>query len=382
MVLALGLSVSLLLSGQAQSTNLYPKDIAVILLNEGDVERETSLAVGFKKVEETAPSLLGPPVVPLADVPVAETTNPRLLPTPKQWEVPPFPTLEPALPKDLPPEILAQIQASAAPEGPRAPVFGDVIPYSYEVKAELRPRAQRPSDLLRQKGGDAPVPFSLRRYSTDELGFVQVSLYGGTTSINAEQIYQTLRAAALRREDIQGVGREGFLTRIPAPEPEVAVAEEKPAPEPPAPQEPARPSLGGFDEIAPTGTARPDYVDRGMAESGSAPSFRDVPTRLSDTSRPAPLPAAQVDETASAEDELALEPEEEEALPAGAGGSPLARSDIPGPSMLVLVAYFPDRAAVLEVAVDERICDVEKLFNLARQAQTRLGEVWTEQTQR
>lgn len=381
MVLALGLSVSLLLSGQAQSTNLYPKDIAVILLNEGDVERETSLAVGFKKVEETAPSLLGPPVVPLADVPVAETTNPRLLPTPKQWEVPPFPTLEPALPKDLPPEILAQIQASAAPEGPRAPVFGDVIPYSYEVKAELRPRAQRPSDLLRQKGGDAPVPFSLRRYSTDELGFVQVSLYGGTTSINAEQIYQTLRAAALRREDIQGVGREGFLTRIPAPEPEVAVAEEKPAPEPPA-QAPPRPSLGGFDAIEPTGTARPDYVDRGMAESGSAPSFRDVPTRLSEPSQTAPPGAAPV-KTASAEDELALGPEEEEeALPTGAGASPLARSDIPGPSMLVLVAYFPDRAAVLEVAVDERICDVEKLFNLARQAQTRLGEVWTEQTQR
>ncbi len=381
MVLALGLGVGLLVSGQAQSTNLYPKDLAVTLMSEGDVEKETAVD-GFKKVEDTAePSLLGPPVVPLGDVPVADNQG-RLVPAPKQWEVPPFPSLDPALPKDLPPQIREQMQRDKGPGPAPAPVFGEVAPYDYQVSAELRPRAQRPNDMLRVTGGEAPLPFSARRYTTEAVGFVQVAVYGGTTSIKAEQIYQTLRAAALNREDIQGVGREGFLTRIAAPKEEKPVAAASPEPEPSA--SPAAPSRGGFDAIDVTGPARPDMLDPGMAESASAPSFRGVPTRLDPAAAPKPTSGTPAPAPAndSASDDLAVDEATAASSGVTSGTSPLMRSNIDGPSMLVLVAYFPDRAAVLEVAVDERIANMQQLLNLALKAQTRLGEVWSEQTQR
>lgn len=376
-VLSLGLGLSLLLSGQAQSPNLYPRDLAVILMNENDVETETSLTGGFNKVEESAPSLLGPPVVPLGELPVTETSDVRLRRPPKQWEVPPFPSLEPALPKDLPPEVKDRLERENQAPGPQAPVFGDVAPYNYEISAELRPRSTA-ANPLSVEGGDAPVPFSLRRYQTTKLGFVQVAVYGGTTSIRAEQIYQSLRAAALNREPLQGFGKESFVARIPAPAEKAPPQEkEKPPAEPspsPPPEASAPPDGRGFDDIAVVGPARPDLVDRGMAESASAPSFKGVPTVLQ------PKDASPSSDDRQAEDDL--DTGEAAGPPTPITRSPLQPNDSQGPSMLVLVAYFPDRAAVLEVAVDERIATLQQLLNLALKAQARLGEVWSEQTQR
>ncbi len=342
-----------LLLCQAQSSTIYPRDLAVTLMSQRDVEQEIHPGQRFKRVEESAPSLLGPPVVPLSEVPVAEERPGRSLPPPKQWDVPPFPTLEPALPKDLPPEVLAELQAR--PTGPQPEVFGEVAPYSYAPSAGLRPRTSRPSNMLRTRGSEAPVPFSLRRYSTESLGFVQVAVYGGTTSIKAEQIYHTLKAAALKREEVFGIGSEGFLARLPLPaEPESSAPKQPQAAEP-AP--PSSPSVA-FGDITPTGPARPDYLDAGMAASSQAPSFRGVPTRIEEV---APTPAQ------TAEDEI----EGETATPSEGG-----------PCVLVLVSYFPDRAAVVELAMDERIGDLQKLLNLARHCQSRLGQVWTELTER
>ncbi|GMU52216.1 MAG: hypothetical protein AMXMBFR33_13620 [Candidatus Xenobia bacterium] len=345
-----------LLLCQAQNSTIYPRDLAVTLMSQRDVEEEISLGQRFQSVEESAPSLLGPPVVPLSDVPVAEDRPGRSLPPPKQWDVPPFPTLEPALPKDLPPEMLAELQAR--PTGPQPEVFGKVAPYSYAPSAGLRPRTSRPNNMLRTRGSEAPVPFSLRRYNTESLGFVQVAVYGGTTSIKAEQIYHTLKAAALKREDVFGIGSESFLARLPLPaEPEPAPGQPQAAEQaPPAPQAPPSPSVA-FGDITPTGPARPDYLDAGMAASSQAPSFRGVPTRI-DQNAPA---LSQTTED---------EGEEEAVTPAS------------GPSVLVLVSYFPDRAAVVELAMDERIGDLQKLLNLARHCQSRLGQVWTELTER
>lgn len=377
-VLSLGLGLSLLLSGQAQSPNLYPRDLAVILMSENDVETETSLAGGFNKIEETAPSLLGPPVVPLGELPVTETADVRLRRPPKQWEVPPFPSLEPALPKDLPPEVKDRLERESKGSGAQAPVFGDVAPYNYEVSAELRPRSTA-GNPLSVEGGDAPTPFSLRRYQTSNLGFVQVAVYGGTTSIRAEQIYQSLRAAALNREPLQGFGKESFLARIPVPvarQPQPTPAKPPVEPSPaPSPEAGATPDSRGFDDIAVMGPARPDLVDRGMAESASAPSFKGVPTVLQPKSGGNPANDDQ-----QAEDDLATD--SPSGPPTELTRSPLQPNQGDGPSMLVLVAYFPDRAAVLEMAVDERIASLQQLLNLALKAQTRLGEVWSEQTQR
>lgn len=346
-----------LLLCQAQNATLYPRDLAVTLMSQRDIEEVITLGQRFKSIEESAPSLLGPPVVPLSEVPVAEDRPGRYLPPPKQWDVPPFPTLDPALPRDLPPEVLAELQAR--PTGPQPDVFGEVAPYSSAPSAGLRPRTSRPNNMLRARGSEAPVPFSLRRYNTENLGFVQVAVYGGTTSIRAEQIYHTLKAAALKREEVFGIGSEGFFTRLPLPtehEPEAPGQPEASRPAPPAPDSSPSPSVA-FGDITPTGPARPDYIDAGMAASSQAPSFRGVPTRI-DSIAPAPTQAAE---------------EEAETAPAPLTG---------GPSLLVLVAYFPDRAAVVELALDERIGDLQKLLNLARQCQSRLGQVWSELTER
>lgn len=343
-----------LLFCQAQNSTIYPRDLAVTLMSQRDVEEEIVLGQRFKSVEESAPSLLGPPVVPLSDVPVAEERPGRSLPPPKQWDVPPFPTLEPALPKDLPPEVLAELQAR--PTGPQPEVFGEVAPYSYTPSASLRPRTSRPNNMLRTSGSEAPVPFSLRRYNTESLGFVQVAVYGGTTSIRAEQIYHTLKAAALKREEVFGIGSESFLARLPLPA-EPAPPKQAVEPTPPTPQASPSPSVA-FGDITPTGPARPDYLDAGMAASSQAPSFRGVPTRIDQT---APTPSQTTQN----------EVEDESATPQPSG-----------PSMLVLVSYFPDRAAVVELAMDERIGDLQKLLNLARHCQSRLGQVWTELTER
>jgi hypothetical protein len=326
-----------LLSGapRAEEFVRYPENIAWRLVTEREIQEITGCPESLGDEEKAAPALLEPPSQPLEGIEPAPNSSPYAPPLPSQWAVPPFPQMPPALPADAPPEARAAWEKSAADPEPRPEVWSELAPEvpqppSARVRP-LEPQPWKPGSGPRE----LPRPFSLRRYHTRSLGFFQIALYGGGTSIRAEADFDALKAAALLREPVEGIGEEAFLVRLHLPAPE-------PQPSPPA--EAAVP----FEEVAPVGRPRPDLVDPGLVRARSAPSFQDIPT------------------------ELGAEPRPKEEPPTAAPPPEPPR----GPALMVLLAKFPSKGVVLELAMDERLGGLQHLLQIALLVQNRLLTRW------
>lgn len=328
----------------------YPANLAWRLITEREIQDLTGCPQALGGEETEAAPLFPPPEIPLEGIEAARGLAPVLVRPPSQWDVAPFPTLDPPPPSDLPESARAAREAEPpAPEGPRPDVFGDISTETREApSAELRPRTTTVSDALVTPDSTLPVPFSLRRYHTKDRGFFQIALYGGDSGIAAERHYRTLHSAAPNRKPVSGVGDEAFVALLPRPAPEA----------PPAP-EPARPAFG---DIEPVGEKRLDLVDEGLAKARSAPAFQTIPTNLG-------IPDGLRKDKPQ---EPTEDPLDKEFGPDPFGGAVTA----PGGGVQVLVAFFPSKGVVLEIAMDDRVGDTQNLMRLAFMVQSRLLQRW------
>ncbi|MBI3924266.1 MAG: hypothetical protein HY319_01880 [Armatimonadetes bacterium] len=322
----------------------YPEDFARRLVRDQEVQKVTRCEQALEEEDSPGTSLLWAEPVPLGALDPVSNEQPYLIEAPSQWTVPPWPQLGPALPPNLPPEVRA---ALADPEQEAPQVFQGLEPYSSGApSARLRPRA-RSTRQLAPIAADVPQPFSVGRYRTQRAGFFQICVYAGTTSFQAEDAYKRLRAAASRRESLEGIGEGAFLTAVVLPEPG--------GPPQQTSTPIAVPAEGGlaFSAVEIYGPARPDLLDPGLLAAQSAPAFRSIPIdvqpRTTDPPAPAPPPAQ--------------EPENEPQTTAG-------------PRMNVLVAYFPAQAVAVELALDDRIGSPQDLIALSLLIQERLLNGW------
>ena len=355
-LLFLGVLLALSALGvRAQEGLRYPRDLAWRLVTEKEIQEHSGCPQELGQEQQEADPLFDAPQAPLGAIAALPDKEPVLLtPRSSTWEVAPFPSLEPPPPRDLPPEALKSWQdkqARVAPEGQRPVTFADISTETSEAPAAaLRPRPTLMGQQLLAPASELPRPFSLRRYHTRDRGFFQVALYGGSSGLGAERDYHTLRAAAPNRKVVDGVGEEAFLSLLPR----------APAPAP----EPSPAAQSAFQEITPLGEVRLDLVDEGLIKASQAPSFQTIPVDLG-------LPEGLK------KDRSQPEPEGTEDPLAPPDPDPFGGSVSSGEGgVQVLVAFFPAKGLVLEMAMDDRVGDTQALLRLAFLAQARLLQRW------
>lgn len=332
MIRSLAVLLLLLLLGVSpvQAQHDYNEGLAWKLISHDEVQRVTRCSERLNHELKQAPAILTPSDAPLGGIDPLEDDPDRIEKTPNQWTLPPFPLVAPAIPFDLPEEVRAQWEADEAKrrqavEVPEA--FPGVLPEGSEnaPSVRLRPRKIKRKDAMLTRNFEIPEPFSMRRYSGSSSGpFFQISLYGGTW-YTAERAFTSLKAAAPDRKKLEGIGKDAFLLRILEREEAPAMAEEK-APEVP---------LGGVDVA---GKERPDLFDVPALTAQNAPVWQDVPTKINYVKRPQfrPVPKKYVDRRGKLEKDL-----------------------------LLMVAYFPEQALTVELALDRRLGTMQDLVQLS-----------------
>lgn len=312
----------------------YPQDLAVQLVSEDDVRTVTATNVRLGDLSEEAACLLVSRPIPLSDLSMAVESKPRKLSTASQWDMPPFVEIDPPPPSHLPPAAQELWKKMQERKSPRPQVFAEVPSgVASAPSAWLRPRpAIAGQRRLTSEDLVIPPPFSVRRYGSGE-GFFQISVYGGTTSFAAEDAYRALRHAADKREPLQGVGREAFLTHIEAPGFVEPVVED--------------PQALPLSEIPVVGRPRPDLLDPGLIKSSQAPAFEAIGT----PSRP---PKA-------APKKVAVKPVEEPAKK---------------PEVLMLVMFLPEKSVTVEMALDDRLGTVQNLIALGLLVNQKMLQQW------
>lgn len=328
----------------------YPANLAWRLITEKEIQELTGCPQPLGREESEAPPFFEPPQTPLGGIETMGNRGSVVIRPDSQWDVAPFPTLEPPPPKDQEGRAAWEARQTAS-TGPRPDVFSDIGTEHREApSAQLRPRNTTISDALVTPDDHLPVPFSLRRYHTKDRGFFQVAVYGGESGIAAERHYRTLHAAAPNREPVSGVGEEAFMALVPRP---------RPPEEPKAAPEEAGPAFGAID---PVGPKRLDLVDEGLAKAKSAPAFQSIPV---DLGVPEGLRKERHDEEPGEDplDKQDLDP---------FGGS----ANASGGGVQVLVAFFPSKGLVLELAMDDRVGDSQSLIRMAFMVQSRMLQRW------
>ncbi len=325
----------------AQETR-YPDDLAWQLVSPYEVRRVTNCKQRLREEQSQAEPLLEVQSAPLGQVSVTPDQEKRLVAAPSQWQLPPFAAVEPALPRDLPESVKQQLREQQEREaGPTPDVWSGLAPEQEKPSIMLKPRAAYSRDRLVPRRLETPRPFSLRRYSDKGKDpFFQIALYGGTTSFRAEGAYLALRAAALDRQKLEGVGKEAFLTRI-----DIFEELEEPAQE-------VDPQAFPFEAVEVIGRPRPDLFDSGLANATLAPSWKSIPTNLDSP--------------------------QEVRLTMGAPKKVQPREPKKLQELMVLVAYFPDFGLTLELATDSRIATVQDLVTLGLGVQSKLLRDWSE----
>ncbi len=329
----------------AQAQNLYGEDLVWRLANPSEIRDVTNIDAKLRRESKTAVPLfiLTPP--PFEEIATAPETHSASARRPGQWELPPWPTLDPALPDGLP-EHLKKEYEDRRERNADAQIWSEIgvsggIPDA--PSALLRPKKVPLGEEFVFHIKEIPAPFSVRRYFDRSDVFIEVAAYGGTTSFKAEEAFRAMKEAATRHEAIQGIGSEAFLTRV-------IVVEPSNAPAPEALSEfdgPDMPKPPPFGDIIPTDVARPELTDSGRATALTAPAFQEV--AVSD------LEGKKIRYPSAVKKYISKEPEIQN-------------------SLLVIVAFFPDEAVTLSFAIEERIGSVQDLVALAMLAQRKLRE--------
>ncbi len=328
--------------------NLYGEDLVWRLASPSEIREVTSIgARKLRKESRQAEPLfvLTPP--PFSDVPAAPPSEANVTPRrAKQWKLPPWTNIDPALPADLPEEVRKEWEARQKASEP-ANVWSEIPVVGQDQNRPsifLRPRPVAPGEEFIFRNKELPPAFSLRRYHDgDENVFVEIAAYGGTTSFKAEEAYRAMKEAATKQDPLLGLGEEAFLTRVVVTkEPKSAQSEEQPFID-----GPALPTAPPFAEIAPSDIARPDLLDSGRAVALAAPAFTDVAVADLEGKR------------------VIFHQGPKKYVPKGGEVKQ---------SLMVAVAFFPDQAVTLTFAIEERLGNVQDLIAVAMLAQRKLRE--------
>ncbi len=360
------------LACQAASGELrYPANLAWRLVTEQEVQEITGCPESLGHEQSKAAPLFDEPGAPLAAIQAIADETPVMTVPRSSWEVAPFPTLDPPLPQGVRSDRVR-------PEGNTPVVFSDVSTKVVEApSAALHPRPTALGQQLLGPRSTLPVPFTLRRYHARDRGFFQIALYGGSSGLEAERDFRTLRAAAPNRRKVEGVGSQAFLSVVNQDPRTQAAPDPTPSPSPG--------TSGGqamaFAELEPLGRPRRDLVDKGLIQARSAPAFQSIPVDLGlpDLRGQGPAPGADAQPSpAAAEPPPDQPPQAEVEVPStGANPEPFGgRVNLDEGGLQVLVAWFPEKGVVLELALDSRLGDPQALMRVAFLVQGRLLQRW------
>ena len=305
----------------------YPLDYAKHLVTKQDVGTLAGQD-GVPEDADSAPVLKSRPL-PLGGLSVAPNTSAFEVKDQSNWVMPPFPGLDPAPPRDAPEAVKKYYRQRLNEEFEvKATGFAD-LPVNLDTpSAYLKPRSVMVKQTLRSQDLLLRKPFSSVRFRVDGRGFVQLSLYGGTTSFAAEEAYQALRNCVDGKNKFEGLGKDAFYASYKEP-PEGAQA--------PVVVGPGMP----FHGLEVTGQPHPDWVDPNLQMAHRAPAFQDIAvprTKLEGSLLP-PKPKQY------------------------------ARSM---PEYNVLVAYFPDKAITVELEMDSRMGALQDVIRLALAVTSRI----------
>ncbi len=338
--------LALAISGAAYGQNRYGEDLVRRLASPAEIRETVNLSSKqLRKESKSAEPLLVLTPPPFSDIEAAPPSNTEVSSArPKQWEMPPWPTVDPAIPEDAP-ESLRQEMAARVKQLEPSTIWSDVPVAGQDANTPsvfIRPRPVAPGEEFVFRNKEIPAPFSLRHYHDgNENIFVQIAAYGGTTSYKAEEAYRAMKEAATKQDPLEGVGKEAFMTRVVITDAEPSASEEPFVDGPPIPEAPP------FADIAPDDRARPDLTDSGRAAALTAPAFIDIAV--------ADLEGKRVN----------FEKGPKKYVPKGGNIKQ---------TVTVIVAFFPDQAVTLSFAIEERLGDIQDLIPLAMLAQRKLKE--------
>lgn len=342
--LVLGLLLACSLAAAAQ--NLYGDDLVRRLASPGEIREATTIRARLRKETSQAEPLFVFTPQPFAEIGAAPNSQTTASEKVKQWYLPPWPSLDPALPPDMPEHIRLEYEARRQREAP-AEVWPEIDIEGQDLhkpSALLVPRPVNPGEELVVQVTEIPPAFSVRRfYESDDDVFLELAAYGGTTSFKAEEAFKAMKLSAVKQEPMEGFGEEAFLTRIVVVDESTVppVEEASPVEGPPLPEVPP------FAELAPQDRARPEMLDSGRAAALEAPAFTDLAVADLEGKRVAfPAPPKKY-------------------VPKGGKIKQ---------SLLVLVAYYPDEALTLTFAIEERLGTVQDLMAVAMLAQRKLRD--------
>jgi hypothetical protein len=324
--------------------NLYGEDLVRRLASPAEIREVTNIRSRLRKESKEAEPLFVLSPLPFGDIPTAPDVSPSQ-PTqrPKQWYLPPWPSLDPALPPDMPESIRKEYEARSLQTVVTPEIWPDLITPQREVaSALLVPKRVAPGEEFVFRIKDMPEAFSVRRYyESDKNIFIELAAFGGTTPFKAEEAYRAMKEVAVQQEPMQGFGEEAFLTRVLVVDESTIPPETSPLDGPPLPEVPP------FPEVEPEDKARPELLDSGRAAALTAPAFRTVAVAdLEGKTVTYPSPPKKY-------------------FPKGGK----VRH-----SLLVLVAFFPDESLTLSFAIEERMGTVQDLMALAMLAQRKLRD--------
>lgn len=321
------LALCLSLGAFGQDGLRYAKNLAAQITTGTELQKTLGLTEAPTQ-QKPAPVLVSRPV-PLADLEVLPGDRKHTLKSRDSWDLPPFPDVGPPPPEPPPgltPEQLEKWNQIYRPKEEKVPTAFSDVPTGPEEAPNwrLRPQTSPLRTVARPEDFQIPDPFSAVRFAAGARIF-QLSMYGGTTSFEAEEAFAALRHAVDEREALQGFGKDGFIGRVKEEEP----------PEEPAPTK-------AFSDVEVVGAARPDLVDPGIQAARRSPAFKDVPTTLVRSSGVI-MPKKKVHKFR--------------------------------PEYLVLVAYIPERAVTFELLMDSRLGTLQHLLQMGLAVQRRVREL-------
>lgn len=311
------LLVALAGSALAQSPGFLPRDIAARWLPREPLLERFPAGGQLERVQPAA--ILQARPVPFQDVELAASSSARIAEAPTTWSLPPFAQIGPPG-KEQSPE----------PQPSQAPTFSEIgSEGELLVDPGLRPLPGPRQLRLRFNDFSIPPAQSQVCYATNSAGLLQLSVYGGSTSFEAERIFHALQAVLESPQPLSGFGEKAVLGMYREPEdPKETESEGLP-----------------FDGVEVIGKPRPDLTDPGLVQASKAPAFQEVSTRLLEGGRldlsslPQPSP----------------------------GKTPRARRQY-----WVIAAYFPGQAITAEMVIDLRLGQPQDLVDLLGALQMRI----------
>lgn len=180
----------------SSAQNLYGEDLVRQLASPAEIRAATTIRAKLRKETREAEPLFVLTPLPFADIATApDVTSAEPTTRPKQWYLPPFETIDPALPPDMPESIRKEYEERLNRTTATPDTWSDLAPPEQKViSALLKPRRVAPGEEFVFRIKEMPPAFSVRRYyESDKNVFIELAAFGGTTPYKAEEAYRAMK---------------------------------------------------------------------------------------------------------------------------------------------------------------------------------------------